>query len=111
MVNRAERMRRRAIASATRALEHAEADAQRPLDKSVLRGLLTHLKQVGLASPKKSKTAARCDHTLKQTRGYLETAGVWRDELGQWFEDYDASCDCEVVRNVFGYWTPDLLAE
>src|SRR5687768_8332804 len=102
MVNRAERNRRRAIASATWSLEHAEADAQRPLEKSVLRGLSAHLKQAG---------RRRCDHTLNQTRLYLESVGVWREDLVQWFLDYEASCDCEVARNVFGYWRPELLEE
>src|SRR5688572_30211471 len=107
MANRAERRRRRDIEGMTRALEHAQADAQRPLEKKVLRELLTHLKQAGLARPKNKQ----CDHTLKRTRVYLESAGVWRDDLVEWFDDYGAFCDCEVAQNVFGYWTPELLAE
>jgi hypothetical protein len=55
--------------------------------------------------------AVLCDHTLKHTKKFLQEAGVWQDELVEWLGEYGGYCDCEVVYNVFEFWTPERLAE
>jgi len=108
MPSKEEKKRRRGIVKGIRVHEHAQAEARRPLEKHVLRGLLDHLEQNVFVKLEDGQIASLCDDTLKHTKKYLQDAGVWRDEFVEWFGGY---CDCEVAYNVFDYWTPERLAE
>jgi hypothetical protein len=110
MPSKAEKKRRREIVNDIRVREHAEADARRPIEKDVLRGLLAHLEEKLLVRLEDGTAASRCDHTLSETRGYLEAHGGWREEFAEWFAEFGGFCDCEVAYNVFDYWTPERLA-
>ena len=111
MPSKEEKKRRRGIVKSIRAHEHAQAEAGRPLEKRVLRELLAYLERSVFVSLEKGRPEVRCDHTLKHTKKYLQDAGVWRDELVEWFGESGGFCDCEVVYNVFEYWTPERLDE
>lgn len=111
MPSKEEKKRRREIVKSISAHEHAQAEARRPLEKRVLRELLDHLERSIFVQLEDGQIAARCDHTLKHTKKYLQDIGVWRDEMVEWFGEYGGYCDCEVAYNVFDYWTPERLAE
>jgi len=111
MPSKQEKKHRRDILRSIRAHEHAQAEARRPLEKRVLRGLLAHLEQSVFVQLEDGQPDVRCDHTLKRTKKYLQDIGVWQDELTEWFGEYGGYCDCEVAYNVFEYWTPERLAE
>ena len=111
MPSKEEKRRRREIVKSIWASEHDQAEARRPIEKSVLRGLLDHLERSIFVHLEDGQIAARCDHTLKHTKKYLQDIGVWRDGLTEWFGEYGGYCDCEVAYNVFDYWTPERLAE
>jgi hypothetical protein len=111
MPNKEEKKRRRETLRSIRAHEHAQVETRRPLEKRVLRELLDHLERSILVKLDDGQIAARCDHTLKYTKKYLQDIGVWRDELVEWFEEHGGYCDCEVAYNVFDYWTSERLAD
>jgi hypothetical protein len=111
MPSKQEKKRRRDIVKSVRAQEHAQAEARRPLENRVLRGLLAHLEESVFLQLEDGQSDVRCDHTLKHTKKYLQDAGVWQDGLVEWFGECGGYCDCEVAHNVFDYWTPERLAE
>jgi len=111
MPSKQEKKRLRDIVRSVRAYERAQAEARRPLEKRVLRGLLAHLERSVFVQLEDGQSDVRCDHTLKRTKKYFQDIGVWQDELTEWFGEYGGYCDCEVVYNVFDYWTPERLAE
>jgi uncharacterized protein YktB (UPF0637 family) len=106
-----EKKRRREIVKSIRAHEHTQAEARRPLERRVLRELLDHLERNVFVELEVGQPYVRCDHTLKHTKKFLQDIGVWQDELAQWFGEYGGFCDCEIVYNVFEYWTSERLAE
>jgi hypothetical protein len=109
MSGKVEKKRRRQIVRDIQAREHEIADAKRPIEKGVLRGLLIHLEETILVQLADGATGSRCDHTLSETRRYLEAHGGWREEFAEWLREYGGFCDCEVGYNVFDYWTDDRL--
>jgi hypothetical protein len=111
MPGKEEKKRRREIRRSIRVHEHAQAEARRPLEKRVLRDLLDHLEKNVFVELEDGQPYARCDHTLKHTKKFLLEIGVWQDELSQWFGENGGFCDCEVVYNVFEYWTSERLVE
>jgi Protein of unknown function (DUF2695) len=111
MPSKQEKRRRRDIVKSVRAHEHDQAEARRPLEKRVMRGLLVHLERSVFVQLEDGQPDVRCDHTLRHTKKYLQDVGVWQEELVEWFSEYGGFCDCEVAYNVFDYWTPERLAE
>ena len=111
MTSKAEKARRRQIVRGIRAQEHAAAEASRPLAKSTLRGLLPHLEGILLARLDDGTVVTRCNHSLLHTMAYLTARGEWDESLVHWFGEYGGFCDCEIMFNVFDYWTPERLSE
>jgi len=110
MPGKEEKKRRREIVMSLRDHEHAQAEARRPIEKRVLRELLAYLERNVFVELEDGQPTSLCDHTLNHTKKYLQDAGVWQDGLVEWFGEYGGYCDCEVVYNVFEYWTPERLA-
>jgi Protein of unknown function (DUF2695) len=111
MAKGAEKRRRRSIVHALNERAHADAEARRPSGKPVLRDLLAHLEAQLLVRTPEGHVATRCDRTLTLTKAFLRQGGVWNDSLIDWFAEYGGFCDCEVMYNVFDYWTPERLSD
>ena len=111
MPARLEKQRRRAIVKALRVVEHAAAEAARPLEKRVLRELLPYLEDALLIRATDGSILTPCDHTLKLTENFLRSRELWSNDLPKWFAEYGGFCDCEVMYNVFDYWDNDRLRE
>ncbi len=45
--------------------------------------------------------ASQCDHTFTEVRSFAEQHGLNVDQLSIWLQEHGASCDCEVVYNVY----------
>lgn len=109
MPARLEKQRRRAIVKTLRVVEHAAAEAKRPLEKRVLLELLPYLEEALLIRAPDGRILSRCDHTLKLTENFLRSRALWNDDLPKWLAEYGGFCDCEVMYNVFDYWHNDRL--
>jgi hypothetical protein len=111
MAKGAEKRRRESLLQGLREKAHANAEARRPLGKPVLRDLLVHLEATLPVRTAEGHMATRCDRTLTLTKAFLLQRGVWNDSLTEWLSEYGGFCDCEVMYNVFDYWTPERLAD
>lgn len=44
--------------------------------------------------------APECDHTLRDTIGFLQGRGLDVDRIAVWLREHGGYCDCEVIYNV-----------
>jgi hypothetical protein len=62
-----------------------------PMPQQDLRDLLDYL---GRENP------PPCDHTLRETVGFLQKRGLDVNRVVAWLREYGGYCDCEVIFNV-----------
>ena len=62
-----------------------------PMTHQDLRDLFAHLDR---------DDAPTCDHTLKETLGFLQKRGLDEDRVVPWLHEHGGYCDCEVIANV-----------
>lgn len=58
----------------------------------VLKNLLSFLNR---------ENAPECDHTLKETIGFIQSNDLDPDVIVPWLIEHGGGCDCEVVFNVY----------
>ena len=42
-----------------------------------------------------------CDHTLKETIGFLKSRNLMPETIVPWLQEHGGYCDCEVIFNVY----------
>jgi len=62
-----------------------------PMSHQDLRNLLDYLDREG---------APQCNHTLKETIGFLKKRGLDVDRVVAWLHENGGYCDCEVIYNI-----------
>ena len=63
-----------------------------PMSIDVLKNLLSFLSR---------ENAPECDHTLKETIGFIQSNDLDPDVIVPWLIDHGGGCDCEVIFNVY----------
>jgi hypothetical protein len=86
-----EAQRRKALKQRALQQERERLDSSMPLPREEFRALFDHL-DVSLAEG--------CDHTLGQTRAFLQERGLPVDAILPWLVEQGGHCDCEVFANV-----------
>lgn len=95
MPSKSEIQRRKEITREIAQRERAEAEARMPISKIDLDDLFNHL-DIALSTG--------CDHTLRFTRGFLQTRALDESTIVPWLGEYGGYCDCEVLNNVEETW-------
>jgi hypothetical protein len=62
-----------------------------PMPQQDLRDLFDYLDREG---------APPCDHTFRETVGFLQKRGLDVERVVAWLREYGGYCDCEVIFNV-----------
>ena len=86
--------RRRATLHDLREKERAQFIASLPAPKTDIRDLFEYL----------DSADGPCDHSLKQTLGFLRGRGLLEQEVVPWLQEHGGYCDCEVIFNVEDAW-------
>jgi hypothetical protein len=96
VVDPSEKERRKALQRQARDQQRAQARAAQPLNDDQLRELFDALDEQLSSGP--------CDHTLRLTRQFLDSAGASAETVIPWLVEHGGGCDCEVLANVEEHW-------
>jgi hypothetical protein len=83
--------RQRYLKAAFKAREQESLEAAMPMEKTDLRDLLNYLDR---------PECLACDHTLKETIGFLNSRVLNSEAIVPWLKERGGFCDCEVLANV-----------
>ena len=72
--------------------ESDELKSSIPMSIETLKKLLSFLNR---------EDAPNCDHTLKETVGFLKSNDLNAEEVVPWLNEHGGYCDCEVIFNVY----------
>jgi hypothetical protein len=96
VADKSEKERRKALQRQVRDQERSLARAAQPLPDDKLRELFDVLDQ--------ELSSAGCDHSLRHTRTFLQSAGAAPETVIPWLIQHGGGCDCEVLANVEEHW-------
>ncbi len=96
MADRDDKQSRKEALSRWKAEQRAAARAKLPLPDEQMRALFDVL---DAELPRRG-----CDHTLRLTRGWLESRGLPAGPVVAWLRENGGRCDCEALANAEEAW-------